>query len=202
MADLNIPQGYGLWAFTVRSTASSHDCIVTLGFQVDSSYTQAHMDGALTAFANSVRPLHDSSISYPRATALLGNDGPALRFETTGTIVGSRTVAAHESPQISYLVKKTTGFAGRAYRGRMYIPFPADTGVQESGALTSGELTLLTTAAAALETNMVVPANTGAVDLRLLHADTPSGPGAAPTFITSLAASGFVATQRRRLERG
>lgn len=205
MADLEIPVGYGLWQFYMTHATISHTAISTLGFAVAvPPYTQAQCAAALAQFATSVSPLHDSEVTYSRCVALIGNDGPLIRFEASGVAVGSRTTVTIMSPNVTYLVKKSTSFAGHRYRGRMYLPFVAGSGSTQTGQLSSAELAILAGRAGALEVNMIA-GGTNAADLRLLHGASSTVPPSAippPTVITDLAAEAFVATQRRRLERG
>jgi hypothetical protein len=101
---------------------------------------------------------------------------------------------------VTYLVRKVSQFAGRQYRGRLYLPYVNSVGITQTGQLQPTELTSLTTATAAITSNLV-GATPNVSDLVILHADPLSGPVPPPTTVSALAATGFVATQRRRLER-
>lgn len=202
MADLQIPTGYGLWTFELQHAGLQHTSFVTLGFKVlTPPYTQTNTTNALAGFASAMQPLHDNEVTYSRCVALVGNDGPLIRFESTGTTQGSRVTQNIMPPNVSYLIRKATGFSGRRYRGRMFVPFVASGAgvVSQAGQLTSGELTILQARAGGLLTNLVA-AGPNASELSLLHAvgqtSVPS-----PTPITALNADDFVATQRRRLSR-
>lgn len=202
MADLVIPTGYGLWTFELQHAGIQHTALVTLGFKVATPpYTQAQCANALAQFATSMAALHDNEVTYARCIALIGNDGPLIRFEASGTTTGSRAAVTILPPNVSYLLRKTTGFSGRRYRGRMFIPFVAQGGgvVGQNGQLAAGELAALNARGVALLANLVA-AGPNASELSLLHAvgltATPS-----PTPITTLAGDDFVATQRRRLAR-
>lgn len=202
MADLQIPTGYGLWTFELQHAGLQHTAFVTLGFKVlTPPYTQTHTANALSAFATAMNPLHDNEVAYSRVVALIGNDGPLLRFESTGVATGSRTTLNILPPNVSYLIRKTTGFSGRRYRGRMFVPFVASgaSAVSQAGQLASAELTILQARAGALLTNLVA-AGPNASELSLLHAVGQSSVPS-PTPITTLSADDFVATQRRRLAR-
>lgn len=201
MADLDIPVGYGHMQFSMVHATIAHTAICTLGFEIlTPPWTQANNDLALADFRASISPLHDAEVTYARLVTLVGNDGPLLRFDSAGTTGGARTTQVITSPNVSYLMRKNTTFAGRRYRGRMYIPFVATNGLTQTGQLTSAELTLLTTAAAALKAALVETANNIA-SLRVLHSSSPLSVTPAPTPISTLSAESFVATQRRRLER-
>jgi hypothetical protein len=201
MADLQIPVGYGLWQFSMTHATIAHTAISTFGFKVATPpYTQAQLASALSAFATAVRPIHDAEVTYSKAVALVGNDGPALRYEAAGVVAGSRTTGAIAPPNVTYLLKKTTAFAGRRYRGRTYLPFVQSLGIQQTGQLTSTEQTMFVTLAAALFTALVA-AGPNASELSILHAESPLSDLPAPTPVLALSASSIIATQRRRLER-
>lgn len=202
MADLVIPTGYGLWTFELQHAGVQHTALVTLGFKVATPpYTQAQTASALGAFATGMAGIHDTEVTYSRCIALIGNDGPLIRFEAAGVATGSRPAVTIMPPNVSYLLRKTTAFSGRRYRGRMFIPFVAQGpgNVAQNGQLSAAELVILTGRGTALMANLVA-AGPNASELSLLHAvgesATPS-----PTPITTLTGDDFVATQRKRLAR-
>lgn len=201
MADLDIPVGYGLWSFELQHAGIQHTAIVTLGFKVSAPpYTQTHNDAALSRFRTSCQAIHDSEVVYSRVVALIGNDGPLLRFESTGNSTGARVTQNIMSPNNSYLIRKVTAFSGRRFRGRLFLPFVSSfPSVGQNGQLSSAEQTLLTGVCTALPVNLI-GSPTNVSEFSLLHAAgltaLPS-----PTPITSLNADDFVATQRRRLVR-
>jgi hypothetical protein len=201
MADLEVPVGYGLWQFTMVHATIAHAAVSTVGFKVATPpYTQGQLASALAAFALAVKPMHDAEVTYSKAVALVGNDGPPLRYEATGVVVGTRTAGVISPPNVTYLIKKSTAYAGRRYRGRMYLPFVQSLGVTQTGQLTGPEQTLLVTSAAALFSGLVA-AGPNASELSLLHAESALSATPAPTPVAALLASSIVATQRRRLER-
>lgn len=202
MAGISIPTGYGQWTFEMQHAGLQHTSFCTMGFKVlTPPYTQANTSAALTGWANAIKTLHDNEVTYSRCVALIGNDGPLIRFEATGSVVGTRTTLNILPPNVTYLMRKTTAFSGRRYRGRLYIPYVASgaSAVSQAGQLASGEMTLLAAACTSLITNLVT-GGTNCSELDVLHApgDTalPS-----PTPIVAMTADDFVATQRRRLTR-
>jgi len=201
MADLEIPVGYGLWQFSMTHATIAHVAVTTVGFKVATPpYTQGQLVSALAAWATALQPLHDAEIVYNKAVALIGNDGPALRYETTGTTAGSRSTQVILPPNNTYLIKKTTAFAGRRFRGRMYIPYVSTNGVTQTGSLQSAEQTILVARASAILTALVA-AGPNASELSLLHAESALSATPSPTPVAALTAEAVVATQRRRLER-
>jgi len=97
--------------------------------------------------------------------------------------------------QTSGLLSKRTGLAGRKYRGRAYIPFPAEGDNEADGTPAGGYLTRLLALSDALEVPVVVGTapNTATVTPVLWHRLTS-------TFdvITTISTNDKWATQRRR----
>jgi hypothetical protein len=201
MADLVVPVGYGLWQFTLTHATIAHKSVVTIGFKVATPpYTQGQSDAALAAFALAVKTIHDAEVTYSRLVTLIGNDGPALRYESAGAVVGTRGSVTIFPPNVTYLIKKTTAFAGRRYRGRLYLPYVSVTGAGQTGQLSGAEVTLLIAVANGL-TSGLVAAGPNASELSILHAESPLSALPAPTTVELFLAETTVATQRRRLER-
>jgi hypothetical protein len=200
--ELTIPAGYGMWTFEHQQVGVQHTALVTLGFKVATPpYTQAQCTSAGTAYLAAMTTLWDAEVTITRVIANIGNDGPPIRFESAINTACTRSAVAILPPNVTYLVRKTTAFGGRRYRGRMYLPFVSstDTGTVQTGALTPAAFTLLQGRATALLTNLVA-AGPNASELSLLHAEGKSTTPA-PTPIQQLAADDFIATQRRRMVR-
>lgn len=179
----------------------AHVAVSTMGFKVATPpYTQAQLASALSAWATALQPLHDTEITYSKAVALIGNDGPAIRYEALGSVQGSRGAQILIPPNNTYLMKKTTAFAGRRYRGRVYVPFVSSTDVTQTGQLTGTALTLWAARVAAIFSTLPA-AGPNASELSILHSESPLSALPAPTPIVALLAEGTTATQRRRLER-
>lgn len=121
-----------------------------------------------------------------------------------GTGIGS-SVGNLEPRQASGLLSHTTGFGGRANRGRSYIGLMAAGNVDASGNLTGGGVAILANVGAAL--GPFVALSVGGLQtilqLQIRHPDTP-GPPPMPstTAVTFIQASGKIATQRRRGDYG
>lgn len=201
MAGLTIPTGYGMWQFYMQHAGISHTSVVTLGFQVATPpYTATQSLNALNAWSTALLALYDNEVTFSKVVTLIGNDGPVIRFENTSTAQGTRASVVIASPNVTYLLKKSTSYAGRRFRGRMYLPYANAGGVTQTGQLSTAELAILTARAAAIQTGLVA-AGPNASNLVLLHAESPLSATPAPTTVLSLAGEPFVATQRRRLER-
>jgi hypothetical protein len=101
------------------------------------------------------------------------------------------------APQnVSFLAKKATAFAGKAFRGRMYLPCVVEGIVDNNGIVGASTITAmnlrLTNLLSNLASALAFPA-----PMVLLH----SNPLIDPTTVTSLTMDTMVATQRRRLRR-
>ena len=201
VADLTIPTGYALLTFSQQHTGIAHTALVTLGIEIAAPpFTAADAADCLNAWQTAVKPLWDAEVVISRCVALVGNDGPPFRYDVTSSVTGTRSSVVIAPPNVTYLVRKTTAFAGRQYRGRMYLPYVNSVGITQTGALQSSELTVLTTAMNAITSNLI-GATPNVSNLVLLHSDPLSGGPPPPTVIASLSAQATVATQRRRLER-
>lgn len=202
MSALNIPPGYGLWTFYLQHASTQHIALTTLGFKMDASpWTQSNNDGVLASFRTAFLTLWDNEITFARLVTLSGNDGPLIRTESTGTSTGTRTATLTLPPQVTYVLSKRTAFAGRQFRGRMYLPFVSSTNVSQQGAVNATEQTIVNTAMTAFRTDVRAAAGLNVDDFYLLHATPLLGSTPDPTLITSTGCGSFVGTQRRRLER-
>lgn len=197
MAQLVIPPGFGHLALSLTNALGSKTCIITDGFKVASSpYTQTNAGQLGTDLRTALMPLFDTSWTIGPLSILVGNDGPKFRFDATSTNAGTRTAQAQPPPQVSLLIKKTTGFAGRKFRGRAYWPYGGPvTTLDEQGKIIGGEATIVNTAVTAWTAALnSVGGNTAGQFL--LHSDaTP------PTAVISFSRENVCATQRRRLNR-
>jgi hypothetical protein len=89
-------------------------------------------------------------------------------------------------------VTKRTGFVGRQYRGRMYVPFTGlESDISAAGNITSTPLGTIRAAVSRFYANLVAVS----ISPYLLHSDA----AITPTPITSFFVQQKVGTQRRRL---
>lgn len=197
MANLIVPPGFVQIGFTLTNSSNGKPCFITDAFAVRTGpFTQTDASSLATQLKLDLQPLYDSSWTLGPVFFIVGNDGPDGRLDVTTTTSGTRSAQANPPPQVSYLIKKSTGLVGRKFRGRSYWPFGgAATAIDEAGVLSGAENTLLTTAATAWagHLNSVVGNSSGQV---VLHSAGP-----VPTPVTSFSPERVVATQRRRLVR-
>lgn len=154
-----------------------------------------------TVIASDIGPMWDttvgplkamhSSVTLTEVRVTLGQDGGpptvgAATFSLQGDVAGNGM-----TPQVTYLIKKVTGFGGRAFRGRMYWPGVQEEAISDSGSISATlDAALLAAADEFLDT-----LDTGGYPMVLLHTDGLI----APTPVTALIPDGRVATQRRRV---
>jgi hypothetical protein len=197
MATLVVPPGFGHLTLSLRNSLGSKVCQITDGFKVNSgAFTQTHSDHLTLALQLALEPLYDSSWAIGPAVYIIGNDGPDFRFETNTTQAGTRATQAQPPPQVTYLIKKTTGLAGRKFRGRAYWPYGGPTStIDEQGKIIGGEATIVNTAVTQWLAALSDAASNTAGQY-LLHAS-----GVTPNLVISFQRESVVATQRRRLLR-
>lgn len=172
--------------------------LITMAARIQTPpFTQTNANNLHNALASVLAPLYDSEMTFPETTFLVGGD-PPLRFVATGSAAGTRAALNEPSVNVAYLITKATGFAGRRYRGRLYLPAANEAAFTADGRLSAGEITVLQTAATGLFNVLggsVI--NTNVDQPVLLHSGAPS----TPTTVTAYQAGSVVATQRRRLVR-
>lgn len=124
---------------------------------------------------------------------------PAPAVSTTGTGFGTGGANAM-SRQTAGLIGWKTNFAGPAFRGRMYIPFPSTSEDAVGGVPSTVYTTDLDNFATALISFGTVGSggNTSTLQFVIAHTVGKSGIRPAPSVIASGAGTGKWATQKRR----
>lgn len=200
--DLNIPPGYAQISLRMSDTSVPHPMVVTMGAKLTTTPPPvSSASQLLTALSNAFKPLFPSSVTFTSVHLLVGNDGPPMAADASGSVAGTRVGVSLAPPQVAWIIQKKTAFAGRQFRGRLFLPFVNETNVNASGTLDPSDVTLLSNACAALD---ALPSGTPAANITnwaILHREPKSGSAPAPTAVSVHIASSKVATQRRRLER-
>lgn len=201
-AQLVIPPGYVHFSFFVSNATVGHRCVWTIGGKLaGSSLSPAQGAVLFTNVSDALKPLWDNQVTQTGFHALIGNDGPPMALDITGSVVGTSTTGTMLPPNVCMLFKKGTNFAGRAYRGRLYLPFVEGTYVSEAGIIASTLLTKMNTAGPLLFNAPGTGSTTGVLSWYLLHRAEAGITPPFPTQLTQITATNTVATQRRRLER-
>jgi hypothetical protein len=132
-----------------------------------------------------------SSYTIDRSIVRYKNASGATEIsETTIGIAGFDTALA-PPPQVSLLVQKISGLAGRKNRGRMYFPAPNEAVIDAGGNWIGGSLATWQADMNQFYADLVA----SSIPMVILHDD----PADTPTPVSSLNVSPLVATQRRRL---
>lgn len=200
MADVIIPPTYGLAVIKHQSANVGKIATVTWGYQFPTGSTTA--DNASLIATAITDPTGLFAASKMAAGSVLtsvyvleNRAGVHGSFEVPVNLAGTRTGGAVPTPQVAVGVKKGTFRAGKAFRGRFYLPnswliagdFLSDgtlTGTRQGQLQTAASLTL-----DALQT--------ADVQMFLLHTAADD----IPTVVSSLQIASVVRTQRRRLPR-
>lgn len=128
---------------------------------------------------------------------------PPATAEITNTVLdGAGTAGVMAAPtQTSGIITIKDGLAGRAHRGRIYIPFPDQISVSPTGGNTLAYEASLNTLLGAFGANQTcgVGGNTTTLQLGIFHRLPVPGNATVVTFLTT---PDKFATQRRRGEYG
>lgn len=185
---MTIPNGFGQVNWFWESLDSGHSAETTFGVALSDAPSSAELVTWHSAAMNDIMDIVSSYWTINRIQCQVGGGGPLVEAALSHTGGGN---AASETPQVAWLLRKSTGSGGRANRGRMYIPGVPEALADSAGLLIGGAQSDMTAAAAALLT-VSGPIAGGVV----LHAN-----GDTPTEITSIACDSYCATQRRRQRR-
>lgn len=132
---------------------------------------------------------------------LMSSSATLVRTEVRNEIVAFSADTPHNGtkgadlapPNVSVLVKKTTGLLGRKNTGRMYVPGIAQDGTfNAAGVMSTGDLEVYVNTFH----NFFEDLTTAGALPYILHSGND-----APTKITDFQAQGVASTQRRRLRR-
>ncbi len=178
-----------------RAGGSGRNCSTILGARLAAPLTQGVVDDISTELSVAYKAWLHTAGAYNGCRVLEGQILDALVWESTaGNGSGTKT-GAMQPPQVQCLVSKRTAVAGRAHRGRSFLPDVLESHVNDDGTLSAGAITAVQAWADGVFSACVESgALTGMV---LLHAElTP-----VPTLVTSYAASTRVSTLRERYVR-
>lgn len=192
MAVTPIPVGYGILTLKYTLSGRSLPYAFTFGFKDDGTSSAAGIASTMGGDWLSANPASGvfNNYVFNGAHVLVNRSGSLISGDyvttSTGTVAGSPS-----SPAVAMLVKKTTGFAGRKFRGRFYLPpaFLGEANVDAAGNIDSATVTGRQTCM----NTFFASCHTHAFDLYLLHRD-----GSGATALTGLTVESLVATQRRR----
>jgi len=121
----------------------------------------------------------------------------AQDYSVSPVILGTRGTVS-EAANVTSTLSWRTGLAGKAYRGRIYVPGLSEADVQQNDQLSSALVALLTTAAVQLVTGVGVPNSSVPV---VFHRPLPAPKPLDNTYtpINSYVIENIVDSQRKRL---
>ncbi len=193
--------------FHCRHLSTTRASIVTLAFN-DGAIQGSALTWAndlQTAWGNAMKTQLTTEASWFKTTVLKGNgtSEPEVAESTTAEAIGLFAMGT-PPPNVAVLVKKRTGFGGRANRGRIYLPWSISEGaVDEVGGIIAGDRTSIQNAINVFAN--AVPFNTAQVIANRVYDlpwDSPARSLIAVNIgkpVTSMLVDTRVATQRRRL---
>ena len=201
-----IPNGFGAVSLRFQTPAAGGPAFITWGIRSDlgddaSVITDAVRDAIDTAFAQSLTwDTHFDGNYDPDEVNVLyrSSTGDLFSFVAAVTAPAAASGGA-EAPQVAALVKKSTQFAGRQFRGRFFIPGLIQASVNEAGTLTAGAMTGIQGLVDSNPDSLLQQHATRDVPMVLLHNTPLSGSAPVPSVIDNLFVDPLVATQRRRL---
>lgn len=175
---------------------------LTFGMQFTNPPNAATATGLFNNFLASVLPTFHSSYQLVRVHILYQSDSAhQLAYDSTPSPAQGLSTDTPAPQNVAYLVKKQTGFAGRRYRGRTYVPGVSEANIGVSGILLPGFVTGVQNAWNAVLTYWNSVGNPVLIHSTQFTEPEPPVTPPAPTRITGLLVDPLVATQRRRLRR-
>jgi hypothetical protein len=202
VGDLSLPPNNALLTLTVSEPTVPHQMKITFGARLASgTMSPANMSALWTVLTNALKPIWPTSVHMSALHALIGNDGPPMAGDYSSDATGSRVGVSLAPPAVSMILTRKTAFAGRQYRGRIFLPFANETNINSAGTLDPSDVTILTNIGIALD---AIPAGSPSANINswvILHREPKTGSVPSPTPVTVHLASNRVATQRRRMER-
>lgn len=195
------PLNYARVIHSMAYAGDSEPMAITYGIETNSGADVAAVATSMHTAFSPVMAGFPTVVSLASTTVYLQSSAPPadpVIGVAVGTVAG--TDARAVVPQnTAYLVHKRSAVAGRAGRGRLYLPGVAEAAVNAVGQVDPGQVSgyqaLLTTWLAAIASAL---ASDGMV---VLHDSDGAYSAASPYPVTSLVMDNRVATQRQRLRR-
>lgn len=188
---LVIPAGYYEAGYRFSLSGSLHVSVVTEGWLYTGADIATDVPALADAFGlNMLSPI----ANVWQFLGMTLRDATGTLYDEPRNVQGGDAGAAMP-PNVTYLLKKTTGVGGRKNRGRMYLP-----GVTEAAVDAVGNVL----AAKQDEINSQIGGWIGAAAAAnfspyLLHNTPKVGVAPAPTLVSLVKTEPLIATQRNRL---
>lgn len=197
---LVIPPDFWQASIPLKNEAVLRPAVITFGVNLTSYVdpTAQAPDDVLAAFSTGFESVIDPSVTVGPCSLFhyeAGGEGGSIIG--TGDFVGTRVGNNSIPPQVAAIIRKRTSRAGRAGRGRFFLPWCVDRDdVQEDGNISSTEVPALQSAADDF-LDALVGFN---INMVILHDDGIVG-STTPNTVSSLSVDAHTGTQRRRNRR-
>lgn len=195
MAPIVIPTDFALLHVKSTNGAGGH-CRNIYGVHLNLVPAQSQLDALSTALATAYKPVITTTGRYDGLEIFIGlGSGDPLFMQTVTGAAGGTLSGVLSSPQVQFLVKKTTAMAGRHNHGRTFLCDVPESDVDQSGVVTAGAVTRLNTFGG----NVLNALNTIApfTGMHIRHVDDSRS----WTPVTNFFGSNMVATLRARYQR-
>lgn len=174
---------------------AGHPCQNSMGYAIDAGVDQTTADAVSDWLAPAYKGQITAGSRWVGVRLIVGNDGPPGEFNSSSSAGAGTPTGDTEQLQVQGLLHKSTAFAGRKFRGRMYIPDILDSQCDSVGNLNASAVAKLQAIADAWFGLSAADALIHAP--QILHGDGIT----APTEVVAISVEGKVATQRRRFSR-
>lgn len=191
-----IPPGYCNVQFLMLDATNNHQYMTAIGVHLEASDLGTLAADAAGAWEDNLAQFVGNEVAGTNIRTVLGTADPSEPLVNDhGTFVAGSASSDAAPPNVALLIRKRTELGGRRNRGRMFLPKPTESGIEEAGTLSSGQYSAFRVAVDAFYDG--IAAADGVTEVSLFHSSPPN----TPTAIVALDAQRMVATQRRRLRR-
>lgn len=203
MADLEIPDGFAniTWIFSLST--NSHQFGFSHGIDVLTAGPHSAQDIADDAAHAFTSGYHMANVynawTFQRTHVIYNDGGDFFSADSLVGTAGTGGAGAVNTANLALIVQKSTGRAGRQYRGRMYWPCLSllDADVSNAGVIDPTVRGVIAGNVGAFQT--ALEAESTVNRLVLLHGAPKVGPTPNPTAVTLWTVESLCGTQRRRM---
>jgi len=197
-----VPVGYADVAWLLSLSGDPEPIVVTCSMDLPTAPVGATANSLFDAFKTPFTARIGSAYNLDGVHVLYQDDASHQLVADSTNPTFPFTGSATTFPQnCAYLLRKNTLFAGRKFRGRMYIPGVGEADAINTGEIASATLTALNTAAVAFFVALSAIGTPVLIhSTQYEEGEVPETPEP-PTVVTSFQFDDFIATQRRRLRR-
>lgn len=191
-----IPNGYAEIGVEFMRTGATIPAVITFGVLLKATPTGAgialDVKNAWTAAGsmNGAQPTSMTAVTV-RYKAVYGGV-PLAGSAPAGWAAGGGNPTLM-SPAVALVARKSTGIAGRAYRGRMMIPWCSEADADNNGVVAGAVVTAYNAGLSAFRVALAAAGRAQINGMYLLHSSA-----IAPTAVTALALRATVGTVRER----